>query len=137
MTFLKLLLSILLVSICSHPILLFLAGLFMTIRDGKLEGLFAPLAAPMTLAFFGIPTLTGGLFVIIPTFYLFSRFGRRDLVPFAVFAIGAAVLLYLAIAQPAPTGAIPGYDQTAQGFAAASLLVWAVYAYSRLDLRQG
>jgi len=34
------------------------------------------------------------------------------------------------------SGALPGYDQTAQIFSAASLILWACYAFFRLDLRK-
>ena len=110
-------------------------GLLMFLKDGKVAGLFAVAATPMTLAFFGIPTLAGGFFVIVPTYYALSFFGLRRLVPFVVFAVGAAIALYLIIVQPAPTGAMPGYDQTAQGFAAAALILWAFYAYFRTNIR--
>ena len=58
------------------------------------------------------------------------------MVSFAVFAFGAGLLVYLFVADPAPTGAISSYDQAAQAFTAASLIAWALYAYFRLDLRR-
>ncbi|HXC51743.1 MAG TPA: hypothetical protein VN634_12705 [Candidatus Limnocylindrales bacterium] len=103
---------------------------------GKTDGLFAVLATPMTLAFFGLPALSGSLLVIVPTYYALSWLGHREMVPFAVFAVGAGILIYLFVAEPAPSGAMPGVDQSAQAFAAASLIVWSAYAFFRMDLRQ-
>ena len=85
----------------------------------------------MSLAFFGLPSLIWSYLVIVPTYYAFSRYGRRDLVPFAVLAIGAGILVYLFVADPAPSGAIPGYDQSSQAFIGATLIVWACYAFRR------
>jgi hypothetical protein len=136
MGFLRLITSILLVCIFAQPIVLTLAGVAHFLKDGGFEKLFAFLAAPMTLAFFGLPVLISSLIVIPPTYYALSYFGHRDKTPFAVFAYGAAIILYLVIADPEPTGAMPGYDQTAQGFTAATYMVWAFYAYYRMNLRQ-
>ncbi|MFN2377051.1 MAG: hypothetical protein ABR538_10970 [Candidatus Binatia bacterium] len=137
MSFWGLIRSILLVALCVHPVVLGVAGLALFLTEDGVDGLFAVAATPMTLAFFGLPVLTGSLFVIVPTYYALSRYGRREKVPVAVFAIGAGSLAYLIAADPAPTGAMPGYDQEAHGFVAASLITWALYAYFRLDLRQG
>lgn len=136
MTFWVLLKSVLLACLGVHPIVLSLMGFAVFVRDGKIEGLFAVAATPMTLAFFGIPTFSTGLFVIIPTYYAFSWFGRRAVAPFALFALGAGTLLHLFVTDPAPTGAMPGYDQTAQAFSAATLIVWSLYAHFRMELRQ-
>lgn len=136
MTFWALLRSILLVALLAHPVILGTLGLASFLMDGKVEGLFAVAATPMTLAFFGLPALTASVLVIIPTYYALSRYGRRGAVPFAVFAMGAGTLLHLFVTDPAPTGALPGYDHAARALAAATLIVWAAYAHFRLDLRQ-
>ena len=136
MTFWALVRSILVVSICIHPIGLGLLGLADFLMNGRSDGLFAVAATPMTLAFFGLPALASCLFVILPTYYVLSRYGRREMVPFAVFVLGAGTLLYLSVARPAPSGALPGYDQALQGFTAATLVAWALYAFFRLGLRR-
>lgn len=111
-------------------------GLAFLLTKGEVAGLFAVLATPMTLAFFGVPGLVNSLILIPATYYALSSIGHRRMVPYVVFAVGAAILLYLFIAKPAPSGAIPGYDQTAQGFTAATFILWALYAHFRLGLRQ-
>ncbi len=136
MTFWALIRSVLVASLCAHPITLGVLGLVDAVTKGKMDGLFAVLATPMTLAFFGLPALSGSLLVIVPVYYAFSWFRHRELVPFAVFAVGAGILVYLFVADPAPTGAMPGVDQSAQAFAGASLIVWAAYAFFRVDLRR-
>ena len=136
MTFWTLIKSIFLVCLCAHPIVLGVVGLAQSLSTGKSEGLFAVLATPMTLAFFGLPALFSCLFVIVSTYYALSLCGRREIVPYVVFAVGAGVLLYQFIAEPALTGAMAGYDQTAQVFTAASLVIWAFYAFLRTDLRR-
>jgi hypothetical protein len=136
MTFWALIRSIVFMCLCAHPITLGVLGVGYAVTRGNIDGLFAVLATPMTLAFFGPLALSGSLFVIVPTYYAFSFFGHRKMVPFAVFAVGASILLYLFIADPPPTGGMPGYDQGAQAFAGASLILWALYALFRMDLRQ-
>lgn len=132
MTFWTLLRSIFVVCLCAHPILLGLLGLADALMRGQTDGLFAVFAMPMTLAFFGPPALLGCLLVIVPTYYAFSRYARRPMVPFAVFSVGTGVLLYLFVAAPVPSG----YEEAAQGFTAASLMLWALYAFFRMDLQQ-
>lgn len=133
MRFFALIRSIVLVGLLAQPLALFLLGLADFLRSGRVDGLFAVAATPMTLAFFGVPVLLASLVVIVPTYALLSYCGLRGWVPAAVFAIGAAVLAYLLLAQPAPTGALPGYDQAAQLFAGCTLVAWALYAFFRLD----
>jgi len=135
MTFWTLIRSILLACFLCHPVGLTVMGLAHALKNHKIDGLFAVLATPMTLAFFFLPALWSCLLLIVPTFYGLSRFGRRDAVPPVVLAVGLAILLYHFLANPALTGAIPGYDQTAQVFTGISLVAWAVYAYFRLGLR--
>jgi hypothetical protein len=136
MMFLRLLTSIFIACVLSQAAALVVAGLATSAIHGRIDGLFALLALPMTLAFFGLPALLWSLFVIIPTYYALSWYGRSELVPFVVFALGAAIVAYHVIAQPAPTGAIPGYDQTAMVFVAIAFIGWALYAYFRLGLRR-
>ena len=135
MTFWMLIKSIFLVCLCIHPIALGLLGLADFLTNARIDGLFAVAATPMTLAFFGPPALACCLLVIVPTYYLLSRYGRRDMVPFAVLAIGAGIVLYLSLTDRASSEAISGYDQAAQGFSAVSLIAWAVYAFLRLGPR--
>ena len=134
MTLWTLIRSIFLVSLCTHPIVLAVAGLVHFLANGEIGGLFAVLAAPMTLAFFGLPVLIWSLLVIVPTYYALARLGRRKWVSFAVFAAGAGVFVYLFIADPAPSGALPGYEQSAEALIAVSLILWACYAHFRRDL---
>jgi hypothetical protein len=134
--FLRLLLSILVACVLSQAVVLVVAGLATSALHGRIDGLFAILALPMTLAFFGIPALLWSLFVIFPTYAVFWWYGRAELASFVVFALGAAILAYHAIARPAPTGAMPGYDQTAQVFVAFAFIGWAVLAYFRPELRR-
>lgn len=134
MMFLSLLRSILLVCLLVHPIGLTVMGLLLTLRTGKTDGLFAVLATPMTLAFFGPPALIWCLVLILPTYYVLSWFGRRNLTPLVIGAVGVALFLHLALRDPVPTGAIPGYDQSAEGVTAACFVGWAMYAYFRMDL---
>jgi hypothetical protein len=132
----KLAISILQAGVVSQLLALAIGGLVQTLRSGDVGGLFAVLALPMTLAFFGLPVLIWSVLVIPPTYYAFSWFGRRELAPAVVFAIGAAIFAYLAIARPAPSGAIPGYDQTALAFIAATYVTWALYAFFWVKLRR-
>jgi hypothetical protein len=134
MTFWTLFRSILLVSLCAHPIVLAVAGLVHFFVNREVGGLFAVLAAPMTLAFFGVPVLAWSLLVIVPTYYALSRLGHRNWVAFAVFAVGASIFVYLFLADPAPSGALPGYEQSAQAMIGVSLVLWACYAHFRMDL---
>lgn len=136
MIFVRLLLSILLACVLSQAVVLVVAGLATSAIHGRIDGFFALFALPMTLAFFGLPALLWSLFVIVPTYGVLWWFGRARLAPFVVFALGAAILVYHAIVQPAPTGAIPGYDQTAQVFVAFAFIGWAVFAYFRPELRR-
>jgi hypothetical protein len=126
--------SILIACVLSQAVGLVVAGLASTVMEGKIDGLFALAALPMTLVFFGLPALIWSLIVIIPTFYAFSWYERVALTPFAVFAVGAAILLWLFVTDPPPTGAMPGYDQAAQLFVAIALVGWALYARFHLNL---
>jgi hypothetical protein len=128
--------SILVSTVASQAIGLTLAGLVFAATGGGIGALFAILALPMTLAFFGLPALIWSFLVVVPAYAAGAWFGRRDLAPFAVFAVGAVMLAYLGVMDPEPTGAIPGYDQTAMGFIAASLMTWGLYAYFWLGLRR-
>jgi hypothetical protein len=126
--------SILVACVLSQAVGLVIAGLASAVMEGKIDGLFALAALPMTLVFFGLPALIWSLIVIIPTYYALSWYGRVGLAPFAVFAVGAAILLWLFVTDPPPTGAMPGYDQAAQLFVAIAFIGWALYAYFRVKL---
>jgi len=136
MTFWTLAKSVLLACVLSQVVMLEVAGIVTSLRTGDVGGFFAVLALPMTLAFFGIPSLIWSVLVIPPMYYALSYFGRRELAPVVVFLIGAAIAAYLAIAKPPPSGAIPGYDQTAMGFIAGSFITWALYAFFWVKLRR-
>lgn len=64
----------------------------------------------MTLVFFGPPALLWCLLLIVPTYYLLSRYGRQRSVPAVAGAAGIALLLYPASRGNVPAGASSGYE---------------------------
>lgn len=111
-----------------------LAGL-MSGAATAIEGVGAVFALPMTLVFFGLPAFlwTCGLALVV--FYGLRARGAARLAPLIVGGIGIAGMAWLFITQPAPTGAIPGYDQALALIVAWTLVVWAIYAQLRLFRR--
>ena len=94
--------------------------------------LAAVLALPMTLVFFGLPAFLWTCLLVLLTFYGLKMFGDVRLTPRIVGGIGLAVMAYMFITQPAPTGAIPGYDQALALLIGWTLVVWAIWAQLRL-----
>lgn len=101
-----------------------------------IESVGAVFALPMTLVFFGLPAFLWTCGLALVAFYGLRTRGAGRLTPLVVGAIGLAAVAWLFITQPAPSGAIPGYDQALALIVAWTLVVWAIYAQLRLFWRR-
>lgn len=120
-------------TLLSQAVGLVLLGLMHGAINGfRIESVAAIFALPMTLAFFGLPAFLWTCLVAVLTFHGLRMAGDVRLTPRIVGAIGLAVMAFLFITQPAPTGAIPGYDQAAALIVGWTFFVWAIYAQLRL-----
>ncbi len=121
-------------TVLSQVVALVLMGL-MGLMSGAVTGIEsvgAVFALPMTLVFFGLPAFLWTCGLALVTFYGLRTRDLVRLAPLVVGGIGIAGLAWLFVTQPAPTGAIPGYDQALALIVAWTLIVWAIYARLRL-----
>lgn len=95
----------------------------------RVAGVFA---LPMTLIFFGVPAFLWTAAVILASYYGSRLASFVWATPYLVGLIGLIWAAVLFIRKPAPTGAIPGYEQALSMVIAWTLLVWAFYAHFRL-----
>ena len=123
-------------TVLAQVVALVLMGLVHAATTGvKIESVGAVFALPMTLVFFGLPAFLWTCGLALVAFYSLRARGAVRLTPLILGAIGLAGLAWLFITQPAPTGAIPGYDQALALIVAWTLIVWAIYAQLRLFQR--
>lgn len=106
------------------------------VNDLKIESVAAVFALPMTLVFFGLPAFLWTCGLALIAFYGLRARRAARMTPLLVGALGLAGMAWLFITQPAPTGALPGYDQALALIVAWTLVVWAIYAQLRLFQRR-